>query len=113
MQAHHRTLVWLAIVVAVVAGCSNINSHDAGLCEGETCADTEAHVVPAIQPAAPSRASYSGPVVSTGIMTVKVAANGVHNISHEFELYDGKVLYGGELISINDYLWKILPEEQR
>lgn len=112
MQAHVN-LIWLAAVISIMAGCSNLKSHDAGLCEGETCADTEAHVVPAIQPAALQPTTQSGPVVSTGVMTISIAANGIHNMSHEFELYDGKVLYGGKLISINDYLWEVLPEEQR
>ena len=112
MQAH-VILIWLADVISIAAGCSNFNSHDAGLCESEARADTEAQVVPAVEPVALGSLYQSGPVASTGIMTISIAANGTHSMSHEFELYDGKVLYGGELISINDYLWEILPEELR
>lgn len=116
MQKHYRTLAWLAIVVAVVAGCSNIGSHDAGLCEGETCADTEAHPVPAIEPAKPLPAGYNvgmqhKTLVTDATIKINITGPGVYHMSSEILTYDGKVYYNGELISINKYLWEILPRE--
>ncbi len=106
--------IWLLLVTGFLAGCQTPEPHQAcetvsaGMHVGHDHDDhVEVSVVSAIEPATTSTK------VTLGHLEIRVSANGTHQMSHEFELYDGKVLYGGELISINDYLWEILPEEQR
>ena len=115
MQARIN-LIWFTAILCLIAGCSNLNSHDVGICQGEACTDTESHVVPAIEPAKPLPAGYNVGMQDKTLVTdanikIVVTGPGVYHMSSEILTYDKKVYHNGELIDIEQYLWEILPGE--
>ena len=103
-------LTWMIIVTSVLAGCQSLDTdNNPGLIPlGITVSEvSNVNLVPAVFQ------QETVPYVRTGSFKMDIISDGDgRTFTHVFNTYGGKVIFDGECISIEDWFWRILPDQQ-